>query len=332
MNKYIIILIVILFLIILIIYNKNNEHYSSESLINIFAPCKDTFGGTVGINNLNITGLLQLGSTKVSNFKTYLLDVIYPIGAFYVQYPDTNTNDPFPVSKSPAKLFGGDWQEQWGDESIFFRTRGNEAKENRVNGFQNDAIKMFWGKTQFTQTNMWTKAGDGVTGIFGGGVATYEIGTDAGTGSDAGHINHFDNAHQSNISELETRVRNRQIKVWKRIKRENNGAIPPPPENGHISQYDNIYYDGPYPNTTFGNPKSFNAFDYITTKERAIAKCNELGDACKHIGLTLVHDGNARNQTGEVYNYSSDDALNYNYYGDNRTYKIWKKKKVDTLL
>jgi hypothetical protein len=332
MNKYIIILIVIILLVLIYILSKNNEHYGSESLINIFAPCKDTVGGTVGINNLNITGVLQLGSLKVSNFKQYLLDVIYPIGAFYVQYPDINTNEPFPVSKSPGKLFGGDWQEQWNDESVFFRTRGSEATEDRVNGFQEHAIKVFWGKTQFTQTNRWTKQGDGVTGIFGGGVTTHTIGTDYGKAEDVGHVNYFDNAAQSNVSELETRVRNRQIKVWKRIKRENNGAMPPPPENGKLSQYDNIYYDGPYPNNSFANAKAFNVFDYINTKDKAMEKCNALGDACKNIGLTLVNDANARNHTGEVYDYSSDDAVMHNYYGDNRTRKIWKKKKLDTVL
>jgi hypothetical protein len=330
MNIYIIIFIIIIILFILISFktnfNKNNEHYSAESLINIFAPCKDVVDGTVYFNNLNIDGTLKLGGTTVKNMKQYLLDVLFPIGSYYVQYPDKNSSldyEAFPIDKSPGRLFGGDWLEQWSEESIFFRTRGPESRENRVNGFQGDAIKMFAGKSAFNQTNL-ANPGLGNTGIFGGGISTMVIGTDADMGDDVGHVNYFDSSVQSNMSKLETRVRNRQIKVWKRIKRENNGNLPSPPEFGYDPQYDNIYFDGPFPNNTFLNTKRFNVFDRINTHQKAMQKCKELGDECKAIGLIK--------EDPKVYNYSSSDAIINNAAGDNSTNLVWFKKKSETVL
>jgi hypothetical protein len=220
-------------------------------------------------------------------------------------------------------MFGGDWQEQWPDESIFFRTRGPEAKENRVNGFQGDALKMFMGKSAFNQTNRWNP-GVGNTGIFGGGVTTMIIGTDADKGDSPGHINFFDSSVQSNMSKLETRVRNRQIKVWKRINRKNNGPVPDLPENGFDTQFDNIYYNGPYPNYTFVTPKDFNDFEKINTREAAMRRCKTLGDSCKAIGMTVG--------TPTKFNYSQDGSLIFNNEGDNNTFKVWTKIKADNVL
>jgi hypothetical protein len=328
MNKYIIIFIIIVILFILIsFYKKNNEHYSAESLINIFSPCKEVINGVVYFNNVDIDGTLKLGGTSIKNIREYLLETIYPIGSFYVQYPNKNSNydsEAFPVDKSPSRLFGGDWQEQWADESIFFRTRGPEAREDRINGFQGDAIKMFGGKSSFNQTNLWSKKGIGADGIFGGKINTTLIGSDAGNGDDVGHVDYFDSAVQSNMSKLESRVRNRQIKVWKRIAKIRSGAIPELPENGYNPQYDNVYFDGPYPNTTFTTTKDFNNFERINTQEKAMKKCKELGDSCKAIGMI--------NENPIVYNYSSDGVTEFNYEGDMNTYKVWKKKKSDTVV
>jgi len=223
MNKYIIIFIIILIILTLIFFiKKNNEHYSAESLINIFAPCRDNIGGTVSFNNVNISGALKLGGTSVKSIQQYILDTIFPLDSFYVQYPHTNSkdSDAFPPNMSPARLFGGEWQEQWPEESIFFRTRGPESRENRINGFQGDALKIFVGKSAFNQSNE-DNPGIGNSGIFGGGVSIMTIGVDYGGGHDVGHIDYFDSAVQSNMSKLETRVRNRQIKVWKRVKKQN---------------------------------------------------------------------------------------------------------------
>ena len=303
---------------------KNNEHYSAESLINIFSPCREYLNNTVTFNSVNVADTLKLGSGKsVKVLRDYVLDILYPIGSFYVQYPNKNStydSDAFPIAMSPAKLFNGDWQEQWPEESIFFRTRGPESKENRINGFQGDALKMFVGKSAFNQTNL-NNPGIGNDGIFGGGVAIEVMGTDADDGSDVGHQNYFDSSVQSNMSKLETRVRNRQIKVWKRIKKQNNGAWPDLPDNGYDSQNDNIYYEGPYPNTTFVSPKEFNVFERINTQQAAMKRCKELGNTCNAIGMIRGRPN--------VYNYSSDAAVINNDEGDNSTYKVWYKKKVD---
>jgi hypothetical protein len=328
MNKYIIILILIILIVIFFI-NKKKEHYSAESLSNVFAPCKDIINGTVNFNNINISGELKLGGVTTKNMTQYLLEILFPYGSFYVQYPDKNSNydsDQFPINKSPGRLFGGDWQEQWPEESIFFRTRGTEASENRVNGFQNDALKMFVGKSAFNQTN-YRNPGIGNTGIFGGGVSIQKMGTDYGSGSDVGHVDYFDSATQSNTSELETRVRNRQIKIWKRIRKQNNNTMPNLPENKHDSEYDNIYYDGPYPNNTFVTTKNFDSYDKINTYQKAFEKCKQMGDLCKAVGMTNGNPNNPNN----IY-YSSDAAVIYNDEGDNGTYKVWYKKKDENVL
>ncbi|MDR3113903.1 MAG: hypothetical protein LBU25_00090 [Treponema sp.] len=47
----------------------------------------------------------------------------------------------FPASERPASLFGGTWSIVWDTEKVFFRTGGGqEAEDDRVNGYQGDAI------------------------------------------------------------------------------------------------------------------------------------------------------------------------------------------------
>ena len=185
MNKYIIIFIIILIILTLIFFiKKNNEHYSAESLINIFAPCRDNRdGGTVSFNNVNISGALKLGGTRVKNIQQYILDIIFPLDSFYVQYPHTNSkdSDAFPPNMSPARLFGGEWQEQWPEESIFFRTSGSLATENRVDGFQNYANKRMTGDTTYSQAD-YDQGGRGTSGIFDSFIIE-GLGTDKGRGN-----------------------------------------------------------------------------------------------------------------------------------------------------
>ena len=70
--------------------------------------------------------------TKIPTSKAiadWVLENVYPVGSFYVQYPDASSNDDaiaFPVSKRPATLFGGTWAEQFNTENVFFRTAGTD--------------------------------------------------------------------------------------------------------------------------------------------------------------------------------------------------------------
>lgn len=252
--KFIYIITVLLIIYLIYLFNKSKqikENFNTESVNNIFGLCYDTTGN-VKYSNLNITSNLQF---KTKALKDYLVDSIYPVGSFYVQYPNKNTNDPdqaFPESLSPAKLFGGVWQEQWGNESIFFRTLGPFADENRVNGFQDYALPQLYGHTSFVQTQL-AAPGSGSSGIFSQ-YATATIGTDGGSGSAIGHRNYFDSSTQSLSSDLETRSRNRLIKVWKRVNLLSNKTMPPLPPNKYDEIYDNIWYDGPYPHKSFVSP------------------------------------------------------------------------------
>ena len=321
MNKYIIIFIILIIIMIYTYFIKNkSEYFGGESLINIFSPCKEVINGTVTFNNAIINGEIKFGGVQPKSLRQYMLDLLYPYGSFYVQYPNKNSNtdsEVFPIDKSPSKMFGGDWQEQWPEESTFFRTNGKAAKEDRVYGLQDSAIK------SFTSNSVYFKSALEANGIFksaqkestllfplGSSVYNYNLG--------------FDSANQSNTSELETRVRNRQIKVWKRVKRENNGSLPSLPANGFNTEYENIYFDGPNRNNTFVSPKDFNVFDKINTLSKAIKKCKEMGDECNAIGVSK----------NNVYKYSTTKDVNLNSDPTEikNTYSIWfKKKNVDVL-
>ncbi len=198
------------------------NYYNSEGLNHILNICGDV-SGTI-FNNIFVNKEFKV---RGKDIKYYSANAIYPIGSFYVQYPDKNSNDPteaFPESLAPANLFGGTWEEQWGSESIFFRTRGVGIafdNENRTKGLQDFAIKKITGNTQYTQGDRdyqakinanWKTRGDG---IFYSNFGT--VRTDEGKAGKDGIFNRFDNGFQSLVSENEVRVRNRLCKVWKRV-------------------------------------------------------------------------------------------------------------------
>lgn len=189
--------------------------FNSEGLNHIINICGDA-SGTI-FNNLSVSKEFKI---RGKDIKYYAANALYPIGSFYVQYPDKNSNDrqqAFPESQSPANLFGGTWEEQWAGESIFFRTRSatlpNDNENRDRKGLQEHAIKRIQGTTQATQTNRWENVEP--TNLFSGKWMT--VGSDSGTSSDWGVFNRLDNGFQSLVSDKETRARNRLCKVWKRV-------------------------------------------------------------------------------------------------------------------
>ena len=127
---------------------------------------------------------------------------VFPIGSFYVQYPNANNNTDtiaFPVSTRPATLFGGTWAEQWGNEGITFYTgyNGYDTEQTRVDGLQQDQAE--------THTH-YVVAHSGyyynIFGILGGGTAC---------GIDAGYLYGLTGRNGST-----TKGRNRLVKIWKR--------------------------------------------------------------------------------------------------------------------
>ena len=213
------IIILLLILILIIIFLKKNEGLqilSSEVYNNIQFMCnKDTLSY---FNNLDISS-----SSKIKNkiLNLYIFDQIYPIGSFYVQYPDTDTNsNMFPDSKSPNSLFPGTkWQKKWDTESIFFRTDGKLSNYERVKGLQEYGLKKIYGTMSWVQSNRWNP-GSGNEGVFGAKPTIKDIYLDGNKSEDLGHRNLFDiNAflNEKYISKEEIRVKNRLMIVWKRI-------------------------------------------------------------------------------------------------------------------
>jgi hypothetical protein len=189
--------------------------FNSEGLNHIMNICGDA-SGTI-FNNLSVSKEFKI---RGKDIKYYAANALYPIGSFYVQYPDKNSNtlnEAFPETQSPAYLFGGKWEEQWPGESVFFRTRSatlpydNENRDKK--GLQEYALKRIQGSTQTTQTNR----GEIVqpTKLFSGNFL--EVRSDSSRSSDWGVFNRLDNGFQSLVSDKETRARNRLFKVWKRI-------------------------------------------------------------------------------------------------------------------
>jgi hypothetical protein len=313
--RFIYIITVLLIIYLVYLFNKSNklkEHLNTESVNNIFGLCYDA-SGNVNYSNFNISGGLQF---KTKMLKDYMVDRIYPVGSFYVQYPNKNTNDPdeaFPEALSPAKLFGGTWQEQWGNESIFFRTLGPHADENRINGFQDYAIAPLYGHTSYVQTDR-AAPGNGSDGIFSQ-YETMRIGTDGGNGDSPGHRNYFDSSTQAKSSKFETRSRNRLIKVWKRVNLLSNKTMPPLPPNKFDDIYDNIYYEGPYPHNTYVSGVELPNAKTVDDAKKA---CNENYN-CMGIGLQ-----------NKKYYMSFGGLPVYNKYTNTGT--IWYKRKNNAIL
>lgn len=130
----------------------------------------------------------------------------YPVGAFYIQYPNANSNvdtDEFPVEQRPVSLFGGTWAEQWATESVYFRTRGTLSDNGRVNGKQEDALQGFR-LQNVAQTGYRTSAGGGGNAHGLGDVPNYSTPLVTDTVNGTPRV------------ASETRTVNRRIKVWKR--------------------------------------------------------------------------------------------------------------------
>jgi hypothetical protein len=116
-------------------------------------------GCRVTVINLQTNAVTVIGGTRIYTiaalwvmalvwdgvaWKNWIQDNEKPVGTYYTQYPATASNDyaaAFPASERPASLFGGTWSIVWDTEKVFFRTGGGqEAEDNRANGYQGDAI------------------------------------------------------------------------------------------------------------------------------------------------------------------------------------------------
>jgi len=145
----------------------------------------------------------------ISN-KGWTRDFVYPVGSYYVQYPDASSNTDateFPTSQRPATLFGGTWTEQWSTESIFFRTRGTLSDTDRASGSQADAMQGHWHQAYDhsavgSYADTWVYGDKASESSAIAGARVREAVTDG--------------SHGTPRIAAETRVSNRRIKIWKR--------------------------------------------------------------------------------------------------------------------
>jgi hypothetical protein len=285
--KIIIIIITILLIIILFSIHINNkkikEHLVNNSNINtLLQKCGE--GNEKIFSNVNVLNKLILNNNEFTNL---VFEYAFPVGSFYVQFPEKNKSlndyssfdeNAFPVEQRPETLFGGFWQEQWPNESIYFRTRGMLSNQDRdERGFQDYATKHLYGSMSQSQTD-YLKPASGNSGVFKS-TKIEEISTDGGSNDMHGMQNYFNLESQVLPSDMENRVKNRKVKIWKRVLKLPNGNYPPLPDYGHPSSIDKNYYDGPFYKKAFENYKPIDA----TTLDKAIKICNE-NTNCKFVG------------------------------------------------
>jgi len=356
--KTIIIIIVILLSFILFlnrkkinIKNTNKINSSIEPFVNNLTAPKDiktlinncNNEGNVIYNDLTVANNVKIGN---KNGDQYIKDYLFPIGSFYVQFAQKNSNiifEAFPDSETPEALFGGTWQEQWPFESIFFRTRGTLSNENREDGFQNYALKHLYGHMGWTQTNRW-KPGQGADGVFGTNIEIKEIGTDSSTGEVVGHRNVLNISDYYSTSKLETRPDSRLIRVWKKIpdvprgkndyeemlrkKKIRNEIM----EKGWNYKYDNNWYFGPTPFKVIPNATVFRGIDNIDAAKK---ECNKT-TGCYYIQRKLKADDKEEyswSSIQPVEKIDSDDDFDEktnNYLNDKESI-IWERKKIYNL-
>lgn len=144
------------------------------------------------------------GKSLKSTIET-LRDFFYPVGSFYVQYPDDASNidaTAFPTSKRPATMFGGTWAEQFNTENVFFRTAGTDY-QTRTNGLSLDQM----------QGHLHPAGTSG--GSLGGTANSFAQGGVIGTTMNVGSPipNSVDGEPRTGAV---TEPRNRLMKLWKR--------------------------------------------------------------------------------------------------------------------
>ena len=153
--------------------------------------------------------------------KDEVIDTLYPIGSFYTQYPDADSNTlatAFPDAYRPADMFGGTWVAQWDDEGIDFHTeRTNDTGlQARADGLQPDQMQGHWhnwieddGTTQASKIETSAGAGTNVSRVTRGSGSN--AGSDRWIGSPQS-----DGTNGTPRTGTITVERNRLVRIYKR--------------------------------------------------------------------------------------------------------------------
>ncbi len=203
--KIVIITILIIIIIKIIFSSSNNEHLNiklTKSNITDINNLTKEYYNNQSIRTFNDMRVLNKFMINNVELKDIISNIRYPVGCYYVQYPENNTNineyddidindmeTLFPAARSPEVLFGGKWEEKFNGDSVFFRTGGILSDDARLNGVQPYAMKNLYGWTSVSQTNLWNP-GYGSQGILEESEQTEVIETD-GKKMDSAYIGYI---------------------------------------------------------------------------------------------------------------------------------------------
>lgn len=151
-------------------------------------------------NNTSETQLKEAIENKLKNY-------VFPVGSYYTQY--AKEDGTFDDAEAPDKLFPNTvWELKFNTESIFLRTEGSLSEKGRSNGIQGDAIRNITGTAPHILFR-----GSGGTGAIN--VSSYHIMCASELGAGGSSFN-FD-ASRVVPTANENRVKNRKIRIYKRI-------------------------------------------------------------------------------------------------------------------
>lgn len=185
-------------------YNNNNSNLESDNI-------QDAIDEIV-TKNSDANNSLQ---EQLKNLINSLMNKIHPIGSYYIQLskPDGTFDD----TEAPSKLWEGTvWKLLYNTESIFLRTEGSLSEEGRSNGIQDYATKRLQGNFYGVETTIGDFGVGGITYI------TYRQGSAVSSKSNNSSVVPrsyvgIDSNLTSKSSENESRVKNRLIRIYKRI-------------------------------------------------------------------------------------------------------------------
>ena len=146
-----------------------------------------------------------------------IIDIVYPVGCFYTQYPDANSSTlatAFPDAYAPTALFGGTWVKQWDTEGIDFHTErtSDTGLQTRTDGKQADQMQGF-----LTSMNFNSSASNGVSkGLRIAGIYNINDLPFAGLVIPTGNAPIADPANGTPRTGTVTCDSNRLFRIWKR--------------------------------------------------------------------------------------------------------------------